>query len=304
MKQISNALLEKIDRLALLKPALEISHFGELNFVSTFKQRPKGLMCNDACAGVDVDPELAITKALVEFYERAVFQEGILNRHPACDRLHSDGIAAFPIHIENALAQARDNAYLEAVERYVWAHWWDDSDIGHKAHQIEDLATGYLASNGNSLKEFTSFCDVEEFFVIEPFVKDLTLNVQVLIAKISNFGFVSGGAAGWKGEESKTFGRGLSELIRHGIALKRGIAQNFPASTFYEKRLMYFGLGHGNDLVLERLGKSGTNKVDLPNLQIDQEIPSREFNKLIYVHRCLFENQPPFVDGELERLCL
>lgn len=304
MKQISSALLEKIDRLALVKPALEISHFGDLNFVSAFKDRPKGLMCNDACAGVDGDPELAITKALVEFYERAVFQEGILNGHPACGRIHSDGIAAFPIHIENALAQARENAYLEAVERYVWAHWWDDSDIGHKANRIEDFKTGYLSSNGNSLDEFRNFCDVEDFIVVEPFVKDPTLNVQLLFAKVRNFGFVSGGAAGRKSEESRTFGRGLSELIRHGIALKRGIAQNISGSTFYEKRLMFFGLGRGNDLVVERLGKSGANKVDLPNLQIDQEIPSREFNKLVYVHRCLFENQPPFVDGELERLCL
>jgi hypothetical protein len=76
-----------------------------------------------------------------------------------------------------------------------------------------------------------------------------------------------------------------------------------PPQSFYEKRLAFFGLGHGDQLVAKRLANPGTESVILPHLAIDETV-EHSMSQDYFVHRCLFENQPPFVGGELERLCL
>ena len=75
-------------------------------------------------------------------------------------------------------------------------------------------------------------------------------------------------------------------------------------ATFYEQRLLYFGLGDGNKLVQERLSVQSAELLQLPALKIDSQIQAENIDNLIVTHRCLFESQPPFVDGALERLCL
>ena len=77
-------------------PKLQISALGELNFATAYDHEPTTIMANDVAAGVDYDPEIAVTKALVEYFERKVFVEGVIAKNPICARTHSDGIAAFP----------------------------------------------------------------------------------------------------------------------------------------------------------------------------------------------------------------
>lgn len=81
------------------------------------------------------------------------------------------------------------------------------------------------------------------------------------------------------------------------------ISLNLSPSHFYDERLIFFASGQGNDLVESRLNSSSKNNLLLPDLIYDQAVP-HTFDNLVYVHRCLFENQPLFIGGDLARLCL
>ncbi len=303
-KDFAVSFVKEIKELGLEVPKLEISRLGALTFVSAFSNRPTEIMANSASAGVDFGPDTAITKALVEHYERSAFAEGIKNNDSACERLHSDGVASFPNILLNAKQKARQNAYFEAFERYVWARWWDDSNVGHSIISLEESKFWKNMKIRMTVEAFKDLVPLETLFVIEPHTDNSENCVLILMGKIKGKGYVSGGAAGAVTNKNEIITRGLSELIRHGLAVDRFTKKNKKPETFYEKRLLYFGSGQGNSLVESRMGHNSDSKIEIPELEIDQEIKSENFGSLIYTHRCLFKDQPPFVDGELERLCL
>ena len=114
---------------------------------------------------------------------------------------------------------------------------------------------------------------------------------------------LSGGACGATGNTLETIERAFAELYRHILATEKYKRNPAPVNTFYEKRLLYFGLGEGLKMVRERISRNGANEVQLPELKFDQRVPGH-IDNIIYVHRCYFHNQPPFVDGPVERFCL
>lgn len=298
------SLVESIQAAGLKMPKLQISSVGGLSFAAAFDGIPTTIMVNEASAGVDFDPDLAVTKALVEYLERMAFLDGIDNEDPICERLHSDGIAAFPLSNPEARFLARRNAYSEAVERFVWASWWDNKNIGHES--IDLTQTDFLNEKkiADTMKKFENILPISATTMVEPLFDDPDHSLIILFSKIKGYGYISGGAAGLKTNRRETFIRALSELIRHGIAISRFINLKVDAATFYERRLLFFGLGHGNHLVEDRLNIKSREVLRLPELAIDDEIKSVKTDGLIATHRCLFVEQPPFVDGILERLCL
>ena len=155
-----------------------------------------------------------------------------------------------------------------------------------------------------TVEAFRDLVPLESLVVIEPHTNSSDNCVLILMGKIEGKGYISGGAAGTVTNKNETITRGLSELIRHGLAVNRFVKTNIKPETFYEKRLLYFGSGQGNSRVESRIKHISDSKIEIPELEIDQEIKSENFGSLIYTHRCLFKDQPPFVDGELERLCL
>lgn len=296
--------VKQIKEIGFDVPKLQISTLAELNFATAFDQEPTTIMANDVAAGVDYDPEMAVTKALVEYFERKVFVEGVESRNPLCARTHSDGIAAFPVSHSDAQLFARENAYAEALERFAWAKWWDERKTGFSVTPFDKTHFWLNQKTKSLLKKFDEMVPLATLKVIELFTNDKNRCVFILIAEVKGYGYISGGAAGQTNQQEKTVLRGFSELIRHGLALTKFIKLKRSPSTFYEERLLYFGLGHGNKLVQETLSHPCEEILDLPKLEIDGEIVSKKYNRIVVTHRCLFQDQPPFVDGKLERLCL
>lgn len=303
-QDLALSFIKEIKGQGLVVPQIEISKLGGLSFASVFTERPTEVMANSASAGVDYNSDLAITKALVEHFERQVFSEGIAIGNPVCFRRHSDGVAAYPRSKINADTQARENAYCEALERYVWARWWDDHSVGHTRTFFENSEFFCNEKFRITIEDLNKIISLDSISVIEPFFEESQNDVLILFAAVKNFGYISGGAAGPTDNRDEIFLRGLAELIRHGIALSRFIETKQSPKTFYEKRLLLFGLGHGNESVNERLQNISNNNLKLPSLEFDNVIESKKYSGLITTHRCLFKDQPPFVDGDLERLCL
>lgn len=262
--------------------------------------KDEGIMSENSSTGFSYDPDTALLKALSERMEQVTFQQGIEKGLSSCATERSDGFAAYPLYEPHAKKTVRDLALSEAIERYVWATWWDNHDIKFEKTSIFDavISAETYAYFGLIEKE----CQTGTIFIIEPKIKNLeNKKVLILIAHLDSGGFISGGACG--SDFNETIVKAADELFRHGLAIKKMQKKNLEPKTFYERRLAYFGFGNGNHLVKQRLTQKGKKEIELPSLAIDE--PLESVLKYEYaVHRCLFENQPPFVGGELERLCL
>lgn len=297
-------LIQNIRESGLEPPKLKISRLGELTFVAAYSEKPSSVMANNVASGVDFNPGIATLKALVEFYERQSFAYGVDHADPICQRVHSDGVASFPSTDPSAQLAARGNALHEAVERYVWAYWWDNSNIAHKLIPVEQSQFWGDFKFKESVRTFQKYVPLRGMHLVTPLHSRKEQNVLILFSELKNGGFISGGAAGPTNKNGETIVRALAELIRHGLGLKKFSETRAEPSTFYEERLLYFGLGRGNALVNARLSSRGIETIAVPALEVDNSIVAPPYQKIVYTHRCLFPNQPPFVDGDLERLCL
>lgn len=303
-QNLAVSLVKEFQASGINVPKLQLSNIGDLCFAAAYDDTPKTIVVNESSAGMDFNPDVAISKALVEYLERKAFFDGISEKNPICDRLHSDGIAAYPRSNPQAGKLARQNAYSEALERYVWASWWDNENIGHDTMNLNQSSFGSDVKIANTMMKFNEILPLELTTVVEPFFDDSEHYMIILFSKIKGYGYISGGAAGIKNNRRETLIRAMSELIRHGIAIARFLETKVEPANFYERRLVFFGLGHGNAIVEHRLKLKYTNILLLPELVIDAEIKSKITDNIITTHRCLFKDQPPFVDGKLERLCL
>lgn len=303
-EQAITSFIKKIKQEGHELPKLKISRLGELTFVSAYSEKPTSVMANNVTAGVDFEPNKATLKALVEFFERACFAYGVDHGDPICSRRHSDGVAAFPIIDTNATARARENAFNEALERFVWATWWDNSNIANDSMPIEKSQYWGSVNFKTTVKAFQKLVPLKSLVAITPIHSEKDHNVIILFGELQNGGFISGGAAGESKRNGTTIVRALAELVRHGLGVQKFRQTGIIPSTFYEDRLMYFGSGKGDALVYERLSSNGKEVVQIPSLALDSYIEAPPFKNIVYAHRCLFTDQPPFVDGRLERLCL
>lgn len=247
-------------------------------------------------------PELATLKGVVEWLERAAFREGAAANHPGCRTARSDGFAAFPLIGDSgskAKNSARKHAYGEAVERYVWATWWEDHEIGHERYSesiipVDGLCSGLLSAAARQV-------EIDRFEVIVPNSDAAESELAIIIAHLKNGGSLTGGAAG-RLDDAGLWERAAAELFRHCLALRRILNGESQAISFYERRILLFGTGEGRGIVADRLNRKGMKQVLLPALAFDDEIPYMQ-SDLVYVHRCLFDKQPPFIGGQLARLC-
>ncbi|MFZ4403890.1 MAG: hypothetical protein ACOYOK_07290 [Pseudobdellovibrionaceae bacterium] len=130
--------------------------------------------------------------------------------------------------------------------------------------------------------------------------------VLILFAQLQKGGFISGGACGPIDKKNEIFERAYAELFRHSLAFDRHQSQKLEPTNDYDRRLIYFGSGQGNDLVMERLTDSidATKKpVQVPNTWVRRFI-AHPYATSFKVHQCLFENQQPFIDSRMDILCL
>lgn len=288
--------IESLKRQNKMPRRIDFSKVGDRYWcVVADSEKDSDVIINqDVFTGHSFDKEVALLKALSERAERLSFIEGHHAGTDSCQTERSDGFAAMPGALDSVV---RDNALNEALERFVWGTWWDNADVAFSIEKI-DLKN----KNSSYLTEIVSVLNIEDLILLKPIFEFQNKEVQIIFAKIKNGGYLSGGACGDKGTSENTFYRGMDELYRHGLAYKNALTKGQNPESFYEQRLFYFASGIGNQIVDERLRQSGNASIVIPKLRIDSDVPT-SFSDY-KVHRCLFENQPPFVSGALERLCL
>lgn len=307
-----NLTIEHIQRIAdslieirCLPRRCDFSRIGPLFMASFYDEEdPNALIRESTQAGMDLNRDLAALKGIVECVERLAYSEGHVRGLFSCSTPRSDGLAAFPVNknsTSTSMKRARENAYSEAVERYVWAVWWDDHEI---ACDILELSPENIPASVVELKEAVeSLVPAERWLCIRPKVKSSTHEVLIFFLFLKEGGLVSGGACGQPEDRLSTMLRALGELARHAEGARRIQQRNVQATTFYEKRLRYMLTSEASESLEKRMSRSGHSEIILPELLIDEAVPHR-LDRLVSVHRCFFVNQPPFVGGEIERLCL
>lgn len=283
---------------------IELAQIGPVFLASIFDEVRSDIITESVFTGMDVDPDLAVLKGLVEMAERTAYANGKDDGLISCKTERSDGFAAFPYGVLRETHEAaRKNAYFEAVERFAWATWWDNKNIGHRCEEI--LFDESIESSHSILKQMPEILPVKSVYRITLEIenrKDAV--VAIYFAFLEPYGVISGGAAGSSHDIESVNFRATCELLRHGLAIRKIKTSNSNPATFYEKRLAHFGLTQsGTDAALTRINHQGRDAILLPKLTIDEQVP-HSLDELVTVHRCYFENQPPFIGGDLERLCL
>jgi hypothetical protein len=292
--------LRKLQQRGLAPKEIKISEWNAWTAVSCFDFVSSKYISESVSMGIDKDTEIALWKALTEFGERKLAKE--------CPDLaakltrRSDGFAAFPVKSVNRdeyLLRARENAHSEAIERFLWAHWWDDNSV---FYELQDQQFPGIA---NDIDQLIGEFDLKA--VREIRVPDETgaHELSILVAETKLGGFFTGGACSRFGQDEKRMVQAFGELLRHLFAYRK-IRQDLNETelgSFYEKRLFCFGSGIYSELVRRRLMQTGTRRVRLPQLIVDQEL-SNPHRDLVALYRCLFAQQPTFMGGKLERLCI
>ena len=289
---VKNFLLQ-LKKRSIAPENIQFSSWGNWTIVSSFNEIDDCFISERVSTGIDKNPKVALAKSLTEFCERRVFR---LSEDKAIkSSFRSDGLAAFPCFLPDGRSIVRKNSYNEAVERYLWATWWDDPSVYFEIKDIDHSEIGKLK------KEF----DVVKLSVINIYTENSDTVLSILLAENNNGGVVTGGAAGDEFQLAETYSRAFGELLRHLIVIKRMSENNLILQeiSFYEQRLWGFGSGSWSEVVTSRLKIRGSRKIVLPTLLFDQEITHGD-SDLFIVHRCLFKNQPTFIGGEVDRLCI
>lgn len=300
-KDVLQSILINLKAQGQLPKQIDFSMVGDRYWCVTSDEiiHSKRIISEEVFTGMAFDKETALLKSLSERVERLAFIEGSRSNHLSCKTDASDGFAAIPQSL--GFRKATESAWFEAVERYVWASWWDDLKVAHKIETI--LPDSIQVANSSYLQSVFAQLSLKKLQVVTPCVLNMqSSEVLILLGSLENGGFISGGACGRLENHESTFYRGLDELFRHGMGYKKYLIDNLDPKSFYEKRLLYFATGEGSELVLNRLAEQGTESISLPGLAIDKSVPTGFSD--YYVHRCYFRGQPPFVGGALERLCL
>lgn len=301
-------ILRRLGQKGFAPRCLEITPLSEFFFGVAFDQIDNEVISDSVFTGFARDPSLALLKAVVEMVERQAFEEGKRKGITSCQTERSDGFAAYPTFAlprKLAHAKARSNALNEAIERFAWATWWDNPLISHVCTPL--LGQARWRQFNIDVEILPTHAPIKEIYLIEPKLHgNLDVALKILLVELEDGGMITGGAAGDRHENQgrSIVTRAYSELYRHCLALLRMKEQNIASvSDFYLQRLKFFGFGAGRELVLRRLEQAGSQEIVLPELSFDEEIPHRYAADII-VHRCLFANQPPFVGGDIARLCI
>ncbi|MDO9183347.1 MAG: hypothetical protein Q7U04_13115 [Bacteriovorax sp.] len=270
---------------------IQFAKWNDWTIVSSFDDERKNFISESVSMGIDKNPEIALMKSLTEFCERHVFKTSNDPIAKLTDR--SDGFAAYPTQLPLSQFHARNNAFNEAVERYLWSTWWD------KPETYYTIKEPNFPEKDNIKKEF----HITNLYLLTVEPQNSEVYLKIILAENKRGGFITGGAAGSQDDEDQTISRAFGELLRHLLVIKRMNNSNCNTLTFYEQRLWGFGSGRLRNTVLSRLNINGKNKIVLPSLVADKNLIHNN-SDFVTVHRCLFLNQPIFMGGIVERLCI
>lgn len=286
----------------ILPKNIEVAQWNNWYIASGFDFASSAFISENVSMGISKDPDLAIRKCIVEFMERQVFvkcQDFQLLKHN-----RSDGVAAFPILNEHSVNNAKHNSICEAAERFLWASWWDNVNFNHSIISLES-ANSQVANDIDSLIQDFNLQNIQ-LIQINDLRKEFLL--VILIASNMKGGFITGGACEFANSGviriANLYERAFGELLRHLVAYKKMCEHSKLTNlTFYENRLLGFASGKWSDLVLNRLQAKGIVDIPLTHVEVNTELIHSD-NDILYVHRTLFHNQPTFIGGTVDRLCI
>jgi ribosomal protein S12 methylthiotransferase accessory factor YcaO len=303
-KEQLQKMIQELENRNILPSHIDIAQIGALHFVNLYNHIDSKMIASSATTGMDKSLEVATLKALSEFIERLAFQEGFFNKNPFCQTERSDGFAAYPKISSGYETKAKNNALNEAIERFVWASWWDDSNISHEIKSLDPKDKDFFKDSVSLLSEVEDLLGIDDLKMITPHFEGFPGKEVIIFAcETIDQGVITGGACGNIEDRDQTILRAIGELSRHALAIYKAETEDIKPESFYERRLFYFMSEEGFSLYQNRIKSNGNQKIKLPKLKVDNEI-KHEFLDLFYVHRCLFEDQPSFIGGNLERLCL
>lgn len=186
------------------------------------------------------------------------------------------------------------------MERYVWANWWD-----HAEYDCDFVTCDAIQLDRTVFEVLTEICEIVpggKPLLIRPKVWS-EYQTYIFFLVLRNGGVVSGGACGHLTDTTSTLLRALGELARHASCAQKVLNENAVPTTFYEKRLAFMTTAKAGEMLVERMERRGTREMKLPEVRIDGAV-SHSLQEVVAAHRCLFINQPPFIGGSLERMCL
>jgi hypothetical protein len=304
MSSIGIDLFHELKLTNQLPKHIEFARAGQGFFATVYNYLSGQAISQSVCTGYAATQELALEKALTEYIERKAYSEAYHSGYDWVTQSSTDGFAAFPIDrcASVAKSRARTNALHEAIERYAWATWWDDLEIAASVTRawqpssLPGLVSGLAEEIEKRLPPL-------RYYLIEPKMIDGHSVTTIIFAEIKGGGFLSGGACDSPSSKGSAIVRAMTELTRHALALVKLKRSILGPLTHYEQKLKFFGSGDGDSLVHDRLNKLGSVGIELPPLAVDFGI-AHSFGHKVAVHRCLFERQPSFVAGSVDRLCL
>lgn len=303
LKRLVQALQRNSSQLKDIQ-SIEYSKIADFYWFNLIQNKENRLITDQTFTGFDTQPAMALAKATSEYIERQSFSNGHKLGLKSCNTQRSDGFAAYPklgLCDSSSQIRARDNALNEAIERYAWATWWDDLSISfkHSEFSLQEFEAEY-SIHSKVISEISGQKTIVKIHIINPVFQNYDEHsLRIIVAEFCD-GIVTGGACGKFEDQENIMTRAVSELLRHALVLIQN-KEKPDHLSLYEERLLYFGSIEGKRSFYKRLSYVGDKKVVFPDLCIDEKIPSIDSHS---VHRCLFKDQPPFVGGAIERMCL
>lgn len=295
-----NYLLNALRTLGSLPPHILISKNGKLITALFYeKKAEQTLFANvEAGAGTASNLSLASLKGLSEYAERRAFYES----NPYLKAPNSTGFSAFPLflHSVNTVKKyARQHAFYEALERWVWQRWWHNSEIGTDIIKLADLNSQHRKVIDNLLQSLPDQANqINELQFLIPKTEKMHCLV-IAVAHLNPYGYIAGGAAASYEDTDSAMTHAVVEMLRHLQAFNRGQELKLVPNNMYEKKIYFFASGQGDALVENRIQNSGNQILVPPQLTFDAEIP-HALQRYFYVHRCIFEGQFALPETEHE----
>jgi hypothetical protein len=218
-------------------------------------------------SGANTVASVARHKAVSEAIERWALIEGLVEFEKKNWGLGvdptSNGFAAYP---GISARQARQFAWLEAVERWTLFAWWEG------LLRMEAIAAPAPGVNGMQIRN--------------PF----SCAVVLLFSKPEEGHYAYGYAAGVTAAAACE--HALTELDRHAEALRRKPAANGKLLSQHESRALFFGCAEGFSLFEERVARSAQTHTHnpRPTMAFDGEVCG-PWSRYAHVWRVLFH--PP-----------
>jgi hypothetical protein len=280
-----------------------VSQFGGTYtvIVSDKEQNKLEIFADVSSGGGTADTIMtASLKGFSEYAERKAFLE-----HCNHDTLNSStGFSAYPrvFHFSHFyINKARNHAYYESFERYAWSEWWRNKKIGAHLLELDQLTTVEKNAVKPLIEQLNTIKIHKKILFIRPFCEK-PHQLTIAFSLLSGGGVIAGAAAGRISsidDNHHVLIHSVVELIRHIQAYQRAKSQNIKPINTYEKQLIFFGNGDGDDIFFNRINSLDGEKITTPQIAFDDEIKC-SLSKFFYVHYCKFMTLEPEIYAENE----